>query len=58
MAYDFDPGFPYTFLSGTMIQGFDMPQKGASHASEVCWTMAQGTFDWVESPKAIKVAPS
>ncbi|KAK5310802.1 hypothetical protein LTR93_011934 [Exophiala xenobiotica] len=56
-AYDFDPGFPYTFLSGTMIQEFDMPQNGASRASEVCWTMAQGTFDWVESPKAVKVAP-
>ncbi|KAK5200115.1 hypothetical protein LTR92_000656 [Exophiala xenobiotica] len=57
-AYDFDPGFPYTFLSGTMVQGFGTPQRGASHASEVRWTMAQGTFDWVESPKAIKMAPS
>lgn len=57
-AYDFDPGFPYTFLSGSITQGLGTPQKGASKASEVRWTMAQGTFDWVDSPKAIRFAAS
>ncbi|KIW21434.1 hypothetical protein PV08_02014 [Exophiala spinifera] len=57
-AYDFDPGFPHTFLSGTLIDGADAPQRGASHPSEVPWTRYQGTFDWVEYPKAIPLRTS
>ncbi|CAM1510750.1 Fc.00g082630.m01.CDS01 [Cosmosporella sp. VM-42] len=57
-AYPFDPGFPHTFLSGTLAEGSDAPQKLASRASEVRWTAAQGTFDWVEDPKAIRPAAS
>ncbi|EXJ85239.1 alcohol dehydrogenase [Capronia epimyces CBS 606.96] len=57
-AYSFDPGFPHNFLSGTLMQGWDAPQKLASRASEVRWTQSQGTFDWVESPKAIRPGPA
>ncbi len=53
-AFQFDPGFPQTFLSGTIAAGSDAPQKLASRASEVHWTAAQGTIDWVEDSKAIK----
>lgn len=53
-AYDFDPGFPSTFLSGSIVGGFGVPQKGASRASEVFWTSLLGKLDWVESPHAIR----
>ncbi|KEF61839.1 uncharacterized protein A1O9_03410 [Exophiala aquamarina CBS 119918] len=52
-AYDWDPGFPHTFLSGTLRKGTDEPQKMASRASEVWLTAMHGNFDWVEDPKAI-----
>lgn len=57
-SYQFDPGFPQTFLSGSLTKGSDAPQKMATRASEVVWTQYQGAFDWVESPKAIKPASS
>lgn len=53
-AYQFDPGFPQTFLSGTIAAGSDAPQKLASRASEVRWTAVQGTIAWIEDPKAIR----
>ncbi|EXJ88488.1 hypothetical protein A1O1_05418 [Capronia coronata CBS 617.96] len=56
-AYDFDPGFPSTFLSGTVVN-LGTPQKAASRASEVRWTTFQGTIDWVEGPKPIRSPPS
>ena len=34
-AYKFDAGFPQGFLSGTIGDGSDAPQKMASRASEV-----------------------
>jgi aryl-alcohol dehydrogenase-like predicted oxidoreductase len=50
-CYDFDPGFPHTFLSGTM---FDRSTpRGASKPSDVMHTKLAGTFDWVEPPKPI-----
>jgi aryl-alcohol dehydrogenase-like predicted oxidoreductase len=52
-AYGWDAGFPHTFLSGTIAQGFDAPQRGAYKASEVMWTGLQGTVDWVDVPDAI-----
>ncbi|KAN0104594.1 Aldo/keto reductase [Hyaloscypha variabilis] len=53
-VYEFDPGFPHTFLSGTLISG------GAPRASEgphdVWLTNMLGNFDFVEGEKAIKPA--
>lgn len=43
-AYEFDPGFPHTFLSGSMFaQG---PPKGGYSPDVVWWTKMLGTFDW------------
>lgn len=52
-AHAWDPGFPHTFLSGTLLKSTDEPQKMAGRASEVWLTAMHGTFDWVEDPKAI-----
>jgi aryl-alcohol dehydrogenase-like predicted oxidoreductase len=53
-AYEFDFGFPSTFLSGSLIS------SGAPRASEVAgdvWlTKLLGNFDWVEAEKPIKPA--
>ncbi|KAE9363604.1 Aldo/keto reductase [Stipitochalara longipes BDJ] len=53
-VYEFDPGFPHTFLSGSLISG------GTPRASEgphdVWLTNMLGNFDWVEGEKAIKPA--
>jgi aryl-alcohol dehydrogenase-like predicted oxidoreductase len=57
-AHAWDPGFPHTFLSGTLLKGTDEPQKMASRASEVWLTAMHGTFDWVEDPKAIPTPSS
>jgi aryl-alcohol dehydrogenase-like predicted oxidoreductase len=53
-GYEFDPGFPHTFLSGSMYTG--EPPKGAFQAKDVWMTKFQGTFDWVEVGKAIQPA--
>ena len=53
-AYPFDPGFPHSFLSGTIAQGFDALQKLASRPSEVVWTASQARIDWVGGPTAIQ----
>ncbi|KAF2674583.1 Aldo/keto reductase [Microthyrium microscopicum] len=51
-AYDFDYGFPHTFLSGTM---FDLSTpRNAEGPGDVWLTKALGTFDWVEQPKALR----
>jgi hypothetical protein len=50
-CYDFDPGFPRTFLSGTMFDGSRL--RGASKSSDVMHTKLAGTFDWVEPPQSI-----
>lgn len=51
-GYEFDPGFPHTFLSGTTHTG--EPPRGA-YKPEDNWVMAfNGTFDWVEAPKPIQ----
>lgn len=51
-CYDFDPGFPHTFLSGTMFDG-SRPQ-GANKPSDVMHTKLAGTFDWVEPSRPIQ----
>lgn len=52
-AYDFDPGFPHTFLSGTLFDG--STPRAAEGPGDVWLTKNLGTFDWVEQPKAIRM---
>jgi aryl-alcohol dehydrogenase-like predicted oxidoreductase len=52
-AYDFDPGFPHTFLSGTLFDG--STPRAAEGPGDVWLTKHLGTFDWVEQPKAIRM---
>jgi aryl-alcohol dehydrogenase-like predicted oxidoreductase len=51
-SYEFDPGFPHTFLSGTMFN--EETHRGAAKPADVWLTKALGNFDWVEEPKPIK----
>ncbi|OKL58557.1 Norsolorinic acid reductase B [Talaromyces atroroseus] len=53
-AYRFDPGFPHTFLSGTLLKGHDAIPKGAYSPSEVWYVDTMGTIDFVEPLKPIK----
>ena len=50
-SYSFDPGFPHTFLSGTLLS--NEPPKGAYGPSDVWLTKALGAFDWVEPSQPI-----
>jgi len=50
-AYEFDYGFPHTFLSGTLFDG--SKPRTAVGPGDVWLTKRLGTFDWVEEPKAI-----
>lgn len=50
-SHDFDPGFPHTFLSGTLFN--DEVPRGASAPGDVWLTKMLGSFDWVEKPKPI-----
>ncbi|KAJ8128525.1 hypothetical protein O1611_g5109 [Lasiodiplodia mahajangana] len=52
-AYRFDPGFPHTFLSGSLLEGADAMPRGAYSASEVWLTSTLGSIDFVEHPKPI-----
>ncbi|KAL3419641.1 Norsolorinic acid reductase B [Phlyctema vagabunda] len=50
-AYDFDPGFPHTLLSGSL---FGAEKQEVPHGAKDVWlTNLMGTFDHVEEPKAI-----
>jgi len=53
-AYEFDFGFPSTFLSGTLISG--APPQTAEGPGDVWLTKLLGNFDWVEAEKPIKPA--
>ena len=52
-GYEFDHGFPHTFLSGSLFDG------GTPRQVEGPWdvwqTKAAGTFDWVENPRPIRL---
>ncbi|KAF9201866.1 hypothetical protein BGZ49_007933 [Haplosporangium sp. Z 27] len=50
-AYEFDPGFPHTFLSGSLLKGIQ-PQ-GAYTPDAVHLTEWSGHFDWVKEQKPI-----
>ena len=52
-AYEFDHGFPHTFLSGTLFDDGSHPWP-ATEASHVWLSKAFGKFDWVETEKPIR----
>jgi len=51
-SYEFDHGFPHTFLSGTLFDG-STPRMADSPAG-VPALNSMGKFDWVDVPKAIR----
>ncbi|KAK9242141.1 hypothetical protein V1506DRAFT_107377 [Lipomyces tetrasporus] len=53
-AYEFDPGFPHTFLSGTLFD--NSAPMGAYGPGDVWLTKQLGNFDWVQLSKPIKPA--
>ncbi|KAF8975143.1 hypothetical protein BGZ46_009389 [Entomortierella lignicola] len=50
-AYEFDPGFPHTFLGGTLHRG--LQPRGAYTPEDVFLTEMSGNFDWVKDKKPI-----
>ncbi|PKS05451.1 hypothetical protein jhhlp_008827 [Lomentospora prolificans] len=50
-GYEFDPGFPHTFLSGTLFNG--AKPKGAYRDDDVWLSKWAGEFDSVDPPKPI-----
>jgi aryl-alcohol dehydrogenase-like predicted oxidoreductase len=52
-AYEFDHGFPHTFLSGTL---FDQSKPRGTFGPSDVWLTKTGysDFDWVEAPKPIQ----
>ncbi|KAK9427158.1 Aldo/keto reductase [Lipomyces doorenjongii] len=51
-GYDFDHGFPHTFLSGTLFNNSATP-RGAWGPGDILLG-GQRNFDWVERPRPIK----
>ncbi|KAF2830668.1 putative Norsolorinic acid reductase [Ophiobolus disseminans] len=45
-AYEFDHGFPHTFLSGTLFD--DSPARQVEGPGDVWLTKSNGPFDWVD----------
>lgn len=52
-AYEFDHGFPHTFLSGTMFDG--SKPRTATGPGDVWLTKSHGCIDWVEETKPIHI---
>ena len=54
-AYDFDHGFPHTFLSGTLFaEHGTVRHRAANGPADVGLLNGLGSFDYVERPKAIR----
>ncbi|KAH0409012.1 Aldo/keto reductase, partial [Aureobasidium melanogenum] len=51
-GYHFDPGFPHTFLSGTLFDPQAKP-RAATTPGEVWLTKSAGVVDFMQKPKAI-----
>lgn len=51
-AYDFDHGFPHTFLSGSLFTD-ERPHTAANGPGDVCHNKI-AEFDWVKDSKAIR----
>ncbi|OIW24476.1 Aldo/keto reductase [Coniochaeta ligniaria NRRL 30616] len=56
LASNFDPGFPHTFLSGTLFGAEGTVQEPPHGPGDVWLTSAIANFDWVEAPKPIRPA--
>jgi aryl-alcohol dehydrogenase-like predicted oxidoreductase len=54
-SYRFDPGFPHTFLSGSLFDDKATPASPGG-PQDVWLTEIMGSFDWVEGRKPIKPA--
>ncbi|QMW45827.1 hypothetical protein G4B11_009282 [Aspergillus flavus] len=53
-AYEFDHGFPHTFLSGTLFDG--SKPKGVTGAEDVIFNNpVEPRFEWMEMPKSINL---
>ncbi|KAF7557950.1 hypothetical protein G7Z17_g262 [Cylindrodendrum hubeiense] len=55
-VYNFDPGFPHTFLSGTLFGDDDTIPEVPHGPGDVWLTSVSTNIDWVEQPKPIKPA--
>jgi hypothetical protein len=55
-AYHFDPGFPHTFLSGSLFSDENTTPVVPEGPQSVWLTNLLGTFDWVQGPKPIRLA--
>jgi aryl-alcohol dehydrogenase-like predicted oxidoreductase len=53
-SYEFDHGFPHTFLSGALFDG--SKPRPANGPGDVWLTKSAGYIDWVEEPKPIHTA--
>ncbi|KAL4985925.1 NADP-dependent oxidoreductase domain-containing protein [Aspergillus falconensis] len=51
-AYDFDHGFPHTFLSGTLFDGSS--PRAPNGPGDVWLTKLMGNFDWVQPGRPIE----
>jgi hypothetical protein len=49
-----DPGLPQNYLSGSLFDNEDETPKVSEGPQDIWLTATLGTFDWVDSPKAIK----
>jgi hypothetical protein len=56
-AYDFDHGFPHTFLSGTlMAEHGTVRHKGVNGPGDIGLLKQTGDYDWVEAPKGYQTS--
>ncbi|KAI7238989.1 Norsolorinic acid reductase [Hortaea werneckii] len=53
-GYHFDPGFPHTFLSGTMFKGGDEKPRGADGPEDVWLLNGLGPFDWHSKQEPVR----
>ncbi|KAL2798713.1 Aldo/keto reductase [Aspergillus keveii] len=51
-AFEFDPGFPHTFLSGTLFT--EERPRAAQKPDDVWLLKLMGNFDWVQPPMPIR----
>ncbi|GFN20257.1 aldo/keto reductase [Aspergillus tubingensis] len=55
-SYEFDHGFPHTFLSGSLLDG--STPRAPKGPGDVWLTKLMGNFDWVESERPIECTKS
>jgi len=52
-AYEFDHGFPHSFLSGATMRG-EATSQAVMGPADVLWNKYGGNFAWVDRPRAIR----